>query len=139
MKKFVTALFLSASLISVSIYAQQDASSSNTQAKRPRRTVVPVSPGVINDKAKEKVAPEYPKDAKAQKIEGTVEVEVLIDEGGKVIEAEAVKGHQLLREAATTAAKQWKFKVIELSGNPVAFSGRITFKFNLYCAQIDTK
>ncbi|MCP9493446.1 MAG: energy transducer TonB [Pyrinomonadaceae bacterium MAG19_C2-C3] len=90
-----------------------------------------MSGGVIDSLATEKVAPEYPKDAKAQKIQGTVEVEVVVDEEGKVIEAEAIKGHQLLREAATTAAKQWKFKVAKLSGNPVAFSGRITLKFKL--------
>ncbi len=129
MKKFVTALFLSASLISVSTYAQQDASLPNPQAKRPRRLTV--SAGVINSLAKVRVAPAYPKDAIEQKIEGTVEVEVLVDEEGKVAEAEAIEGHQLLREAAITAAKQWKFKVAKLSGNPVAFNGRIIFKFKL--------
>src|SRR5262249_31787563 len=57
------------------------------------------------------VKPEYPPLAKEAKIEGTVQVEILIDRRkGKVVIACASTGHPLLREAAIRAAYKWKFK-----------------------------
>src|SRR5215510_5841361 len=77
-----------------------------------------------------KVQPRYPADAKAAGVSGAVSVRVLISEEGKVIEAEAVSGHQLLREAAVEAAKQWVFSPSKRSGVPVKVKGIITFHFN---------
>jgi len=69
-------------------------------------------------KAIKKVNPRYPADAKATGVSGAVNVRVLISEEGKVIEAEAVSGHQLLGEAAVEAAKQFVFRPAEKSGVP---------------------
>ncbi|MGH9833459.1 MAG: M56 family metallopeptidase [Blastocatellia bacterium] len=81
-------------------------------------------------KAIKKATARYPADAKAAGVSGAVSVRVLISEEGKVIEAEAVSGHQLLREAAVEAAKQWVFSPTERSGVPVKVKGIITFNFN---------
>lgn len=81
-------------------------------------------------KAIKRPAPRYPAEAKAAGVSGPVSVRVLISEEGKVIEAEAVSGHQLLREAAVEAAKQWVFSPTEKSGAPVKTKGVITFHFN---------
>jgi outer membrane biosynthesis protein TonB len=48
-----------------------------------------------------------------------------------VIEAKAVSGHELLRDAAVEAAKQWEFKPTEDSGAPVTRQGVLTFSFAL--------
>jgi len=55
----------------------------------------------------------------------------MISEEGRVISAEVVSGHPLLREAALQAAKQWTFKPTELSGVPVKVQGILTFNFAL--------
>jgi len=83
-----------------------------------------------------KATPRYPADAKAAGVSGAVNVRVWISEEGKVIKAEVVSGHQLLREAAVEAAKQWVFSPTEKSGVPVKakgikFFGIITFNFNV--------
>lgn len=77
------------------------------------------------------VQPVYPGTAKAARISGAVQVQVVIDEAGKVIEAKAVGGHPMLRAAAVQAAQQWTFKPTQLSGVPVKTQGVLTFNFAL--------
>lgn len=89
-----------------------------------------VSGGVLAGKAVKRVQPEYPKMAKDAKIEGSVVVEVTIDERGNVIKARAVSGHPLLRDAAVSAARQWTFSKTLLAGVPVKVIGTLAFTFS---------
>jgi TonB family protein len=90
-----------------------------------------VSGGVLQGSALKRVQPAYPVEAKAAKVSGIVQVQVTINENGDVIGAEAISGHPLLRDAALTAARQWKFKPTELGGQPVKVQGTLTFNFTL--------
>lgn len=92
----------------------------------PRRTV---SGGILNEKAKSLPKPDYPAAAKAVRATGTVTVQILIDKTGKVISASAVSGHPLLRSAAEQAARKAEFEPHLLSGQPVTFSGVVTYRF----------
>ncbi len=87
------------------------------------------SGGVVNGLAKELVMPGYPAAAKAMKISGRVTVQVLIDEAGNVIAAQAVDGHILLRRPAVDAARLSKFTATRLSGIPVKVRGKIIYNF----------
>ncbi|HVF86001.1 MAG TPA: TonB family protein, partial [Pyrinomonadaceae bacterium] len=49
-----------------------------------------ITAGVLNGKAISKPAPAYPPIAKAARASGTVTVQIVVDEGGKVISASAV-------------------------------------------------
>jgi TonB family protein len=91
----------------------------------------PVSGGVLNGTAISLPAPAYPEGAKRMKTQGTVAVEVVLDENGKVISAEATSGPVILREAAVQAAKRARFSPTKLSGMPVKVSGVINYKFSL--------
>jgi TonB family protein len=95
----------------------------------PQRTVV--SGGVLNGKAVSKPPPAYPPIAKAARASGTVTVQVLVDESGRVISASAVSGHPLLQQAAVAAARQARFSPTLLSGQPVKVSGVVTYNFVL--------
>jgi protein TonB len=86
---------------------------------------------VLNGKAISKPMPPYPPIAKAAKASGTVVVQVLIDEAGKVVEAHAVSGHPLLQKAAENAARNARFSPTQLSGQPVKVTGVITYNFVL--------
>jgi protein TonB len=90
-----------------------------------------VSGGVLQGSAIKKVQPPYPPIAKAARASGAVQVQVTISEEGRVISADVVSGHPLLREAAVQAARQWVFKPTELSGVPVKVQGVLTFNFTL--------
>jgi protein TonB len=85
----------------------------------------------LQGSAIKKPAPAYPPIAKAARAAGAVQVQVTISEDGRVIDAQVVSGHPLLRDAAVQAARQWVFKPTELSGVPVKVQGVLTFNFTL--------
>jgi TonB family protein len=85
--------------------------------------------GVLNGKAASLPAPEYPAIARAAQASGAVQVRILIDENGNVVEANAISGHPLLRAAAQAAAKEARFTRTRLNGEPVAVSGVLVFNF----------
>jgi protein TonB len=95
----------------------------------PKKTIV--SGGVLNGKAISKPQPAYPPIAKAARAQGTVTVQIVVDESGRVISATAVSGHPLLQQAAVAAARQARFSPTLLSGQPVKVSGVITYNFVL--------
>jgi protein TonB len=90
-----------------------------------------VSLGVLNGRAKSLPVPRYPETAMRARAEGLVVVEVLVDEGGKVISARAGAGPQLLREAAVSAARQARFAPAVVGGAPARVAGVINYTFRL--------
>lgn len=90
-----------------------------------------VSGGVLEAAAINKVQPIYPPLAKATRIFGSVKVQITITEEGRVIDAQAISGNPLFREAAVQAARQWSFTPTTLSGVPVKVNGVLTFNFTL--------
>lgn len=90
-----------------------------------------VSGGVLNGKILEHVAPTYPAIAKAARAQGTVVVQILVDEEGYIISASAVSGHPLLQQSAVSAVRQWRFTPTLLEGRPVKVSGVVTVNFVL--------
>jgi periplasmic protein TonB len=100
-----------------------------TPPPTPKAPSGPVSGGVVNGKATSLPKPPYPAAAKAVRAAGTVSVQVLIDENGNVISANATSGHPLLKSAAEQAARGAKFSPTLLSGQKVKVSGIITYNF----------
>ena len=68
---------------------------------------------------------------KQMRIQGSVTVQVLVDERGKVISAKAVSGHGLLIPAAQRAALEARFSPTLLGDQPVKVSGVIIYNFVL--------
>ncbi len=97
----------------------------------PKPLLKPVSGGVLNGKAISLPAPSYPDSARRMRITGTVSIEVVVDENGKVISAQAISGPPALRDAALQAALKAKFSATMLSGSPVKVTGAINYKFSL--------
>jgi TonB family protein len=99
-----------------------------TKASKPP-TPKTISLGVINGKAAHLPRPVYSAIAKAAHAYGTVTVQVLIDEFGKVVSAQAISGHPLLQRESVQAAYQARFTPTLLSNQPVKVSGVITYNF----------
>ncbi len=99
-----------------------------TQENAPKS---PLSVGQLNSKAVLLPKPLYPEMARRMRVEGAVRILVTVDESGRVISARAEGGHTLLRESALSAARQARFTPLLVSGQPVAFSGFITYMFSL--------
>jgi TonB family protein len=87
------------------------------------------SPYVLNGRALRLSRPDYPATARTAHASGTVVVQVTIDEAGKIIAAQAVSGHPLLRESAVAAARDSEFSPTKLCGEAVRVTGVITYSF----------
>jgi D-alanyl-D-alanine endopeptidase (penicillin-binding protein 7) len=57
-----------------------------------------------------KVNPTYPAEAKKDKIEGIVLLEVKVEKSGEVSSVKPVKGPEVLRDAAASAVRQWRYE-----------------------------
>lgn len=75
--------------------------------------------------------PPYPMIAKQTRTQGAVNVQILIDEHGKVISAHAVAGNAMLVRAAEEAATRARFTPTKLNDQPVKVQGVITYNFVL--------
>jgi len=97
----------------------------------PKPMLRPVSGGVLNGTAVSLPSPTYPEPAKRMRVAGIVSVQVVVDETGKVIGAEATSGPAALRDVSVQAALKARFSPTTLSGTPVKVSGLINYKFAL--------
>jgi Ca-activated chloride channel family protein len=112
--------------------SQQGASSQSARASSPAGETQQkpvVAGGVLNSRAKSLPVPTYPEAARRMRVVGMVAVEVMVDESGKVIEARALSGPALLREAAVGAARQARFPQTLVSGQPARLTGVINYNF----------
>jgi TonB family protein len=75
--------------------------------------------------------PAYPPEAKAAKASGTVVIDTIVDETGRVMWARPLSGHPLLLEAAKQAACQARFAPEMLDGKPVKVHMQINYNFQL--------
>ncbi len=90
-----------------------------------------ISKGPITGLAISLPKPAYSEIAKRARIQGSVNVQVLIDESGRVVSAKAISGHPLLTLEAQKAALQARFSPTKLGDQPVKVSGVITYNFVL--------
>jgi len=93
--------------------------------------LVRVSQTVLVSKAISLPKPNYPPMAKQIRLQGSVNVQVFIDETGRVISAKAISGHPLLVPEAQRAATQARFSPTLIGDTPVKVSGVITYNFVL--------
>ena len=91
--------------------------------------ILKVSQGVLRSQAISLPKPNYPIMARQIRLQGAVTVQVLIDEKGKVISAEAISGHPFFIPEAKRAAMQARFSPTLLGDQPVKVSGLITYNF----------
>jgi TonB family protein len=75
-----------------------------------------------------KVPTVYPEQAKKDGVEGDVVLEITVEKTGEVSAARAVSGPEVLREAAETALRQWRYVASEVG--PVNATVTIRFKLD---------
>jgi TonB family protein len=97
---------------------------------RPEPLDLPVPPPedcLLSGKAISRLSPALPRAAPAR--DGSVTVQVMVSERGRVTEAVALSGDPALHDVALSAAREWVFVPMRVSGTPVKVRGRITIDF----------
>lgn len=96
----------------------------------PVTVVIAATPGRENPVPVRTVAPEYPREMKANGVSGLVMVKCTIDEQGNVAGTDIVKSsNEQFDRFATEALKKWKFKPARQDGTPVSVQVTIPIKF----------
>jgi protein TonB len=75
--------------------------------------------------------PEYPANAKAARIQGTVVLQATISKNGSVQNLKVLSGPQILRNAALEAVRSWRYKPYLLYDYPVDVETTVVVDFNL--------
>src|SRR5262249_11568578 len=81
------------------------------------------------------VRPTYPAQAQADRVQGVVILEALIDPSGSVANARVLRSIPLLDEAALSAVSRWQFPPTLLNGEPVAVLMTVTVNFTSQTAR----
>jgi len=78
-----------------------------------------------------RVEPDYPADAKAQHVQGSVVLDVQVLDTGSIGDIGVVSGNPLLTQAAIDAVKQWRYQPETANGHNTESQTRVTVKFTL--------
>ena len=79
-----------------------------------------------------RVEPLYPREAKVQRIEGTVTVHLHIGTDGRVSSSRELSGPDVLVPAALAAVREWRFIPALLNGQPVQSEKDVSIEFQLW-------
>jgi TonB family protein len=93
--------------------------------------VVELAPEAAEGEVVRRVEPEYPEEARQQRVQGAVVLEVRIGRDGAVQDVKLVSGQDVLANAAIAAVKQWAFKPRVVQGQPVEMQTTIILNFRL--------
>lgn len=97
----------------------------------PKLPVIRMSEEALRKAAIDLPQPQYPEAAMLTGAEGNVEVQILVDEKGEVMNASVLSGNPLFSEVAAAAARKAKFSRAKLSPDPARIYGLINYTFTL--------
>jgi TonB family protein len=89
----------------------------------------PISIGVSGGQLLYRTMPVYPSQARQQRLEGTVVLNVTVMEDGSSGEIKVVKGSPILARSAMDAMKNWRYQPFQLDGKPIQGETKITISF----------
>jgi TonB family protein len=100
------------------------------RGERPPLTIR-VGGNVQGSKLIRQVPPVYPRSARDQGIQGTVELTALIGLDGKILHLHADSGPVELVDATLEAVRQWEYQPTQLNGRPCYVSTKIDVNYTL--------
>ena len=77
------------------------------------------------------VTPVYPAEAKQNRIQGTVTLEITIDKDGHVSQITVISGPAELIQSAADAVQQWAYRPTLLNGEPVTVLTTVDVNYTL--------
>jgi bla regulator protein blaR1 len=90
-----------------------------------------VPPATMQDHLLTKVTPKYPPDAKKAGIQGTVVLEAIIGDTGRVENLKVVSGPNELVQSAMDAVRQWTYKPVLLNGAAIEVKTTVSVFYTL--------
>ena len=76
-----------------------------------------------------RVDPVYPPEARKDKLQGIIAVDIVISRDGSVVSMKALNGPELLANAAMDALRWWKFEPYRVNGEPATVETTVAVEF----------
>jgi TonB family protein len=95
-----------------------------------RREPIRVGSNVQESKLIHKVDIVYPDAARTARVSGIVILQITVGAEGNVLEAQVLRGHPLLNQAALDAVRQWRYSTTMLNGEPVPVISTVSLRFH---------
>jgi TonB family protein len=93
----------------------------------------PNAQGIVPPKPIKQASPKYTSEAMRAKIQGDVDVEIIVQKDGTVGDVRVTKSLDPdLDEAAITAARQWRFQPATKNGEPVEYTCTLSLEFRIH-------
>jgi TonB family protein len=110
----------------------QPAPANNSTTSLPHAGYVrPTSLGTMAANVMYSPAPAYPAEATAAHVQGEVRLEAEVDPDGNVTSTRIISGPPLLRDAASEAVQQWRYRPYLYGGKPIAMNAMVVMDFHL--------
>jgi protein TonB len=93
--------------------------------------LINVSSGVMAANVLSAPQPSYPKLASLTHMQGEVVMQAIISKRGRIENVRVIKGHRLLRGAATNAVRSWRYRPYLVDGRPVQVATIVSVDFKL--------
>ena len=97
-----------------------------------RKGLFSVSSGVMGANLIAAPAPEYPVLAKLTRIEGQVILQAVVSRRGTVVATHVLQGHHLLRSAAESCVRKWRYRPYLVNGRPTDVETIVFVDFHLH-------
>ncbi|HLZ39932.1 MAG TPA: TonB family protein [Candidatus Sulfotelmatobacter sp.] len=101
--------------------------SSDTVAAQKPQVQVPAE--VMQKLLVHRVEPVYPPEARKQKLQGIIAVDIVVGRDGSVVSMRAVNGPDVLARAAMDALRWWKFEPYRVNGEPAVVETTMAVEF----------
>lgn len=117
----------------VRLRASKSAKATPTSGISAKRTGEPmsVSSSIMAQHLVSSKPPNYPRMAAVTRLQGVVVLKAIIAKDGTVENVKALGGHHLLRGAAASAVRNWRYRPYLLNGQPVEVATLVTIDFAL--------
>lgn len=99
---------------------------STASAEKPQAQV---SAEVMQKLLVHRVEPAYPAEARQEKLEGTIALDIVVGRDGSVISMRALNGPDVLARAAMDALRWWKFEPYRVNGEPAVVETTVAVEF----------
>jgi TonB family C-terminal domain len=76
-----------------------------------------------------RIEPVYPAEARKQRLQGVIAVNIVVGRDGSVLSMRALNGPELLAKAAMDALRWWKFEPYRLNGDPAVVETTLAIEF----------
>jgi len=76
-----------------------------------------------------RVEPVYPAEARKERLEGTIALDIVVGRDGSVLRMHALNGPDVLARAAMDALRWWKFEPYRINGEPAVVESTVAVEF----------